>query len=108
MRVRTSWFRRLALRTLFLGPILRTGRFPTGARAVREIQPHGGPFDQDTTARRLDEETRAFERELDEKPRVRLTHPLFGTSDAATSLRFLTVHLLHHRGQILRRDTTAG
>jgi hypothetical protein len=104
MRIRTSWPRRLLLRAIFLGRILSTGRFPAGAKAVREIQPRGGPFDQTETIRGLDAELRRFEAALAEHPRARMTHPIFGVASASTGLRFCVVHLLHHREQIERRE----
>lgn len=100
MRVRTPWLRRLVIRALFLRGILRTGQFPAGARAVREIRPAGGPFDQEATVRLLEEEALAFERELTARRGATLTHPIFGAADSATGLRFCTVHLLHHEQQL--------
>jgi hypothetical protein len=104
MRVRTSWLRRMVLRVLFLRKILVTGRFPDGAKAVRELRPGGGPFDHQATTSALGEELRAFERALTSTPGARVTHPLFGVADANTALRFSTVHLLHHRDQIVNRE----
>jgi len=100
LRVRTSWWRRHLFRVLFLRRILRTGEFPAGARAVREIQPGSGPFDQRATTDALAAELRRFELAFEARRDAVLTHPIFGAADASTGLRFCVVHLWHHRVQI--------
>jgi hypothetical protein len=70
---------------------------------VREIRPGAEPRSRDvllgefrSLAVRLDAElTRARA-----AGRARMTHPIFGRLDAGQTLRFLTVHIDHHRAQL--------
>lgn len=107
MRIRPSWLARLVLRHIVLPKVLRTGRLPANAPAVREIRPGAGPFDQAGTTQRLAEEAAAFELDLIANPAAKITHPFFGKADAVTALRFCTIHLLHHERQLTRAAPSA-
>lgn len=106
MKVRTSWWLRAFLRWRLLPRILKTGQLPEGARASRELRPGDGPFDREqllsalaTSARNAEE---SIVRHWDDRP-VHLTHHIFGGLDAATTMRFATVHTRHHARQIAER-----
>lgn len=111
MRVRTGLWLRLLIRFRYLGRLLRDGRLPHGAQAVREIRPSAEPRAREVVvaeflalAARFDEElTRART-----SGRARTTHPIFGALDAGQALRFLTVHIDHHRRQLPGQATQAA
>jgi DinB superfamily len=102
LRVRPRWLRAL-VRWRYLPGILRTGRFPAGARAPREARPEGPLPARDDAVRRLREAARRFERRLAEAAaasRVRLTHAYFGALTATQAARFLAMHARHHAKQL--------
>ena len=104
MRVRTSWWQRILFRLFYLRGILRTGRLPGGVRAVREIRPADGPYEQAATLDRLRREGQAFNDALQAIDRSRfrgLTHPYLGVLEPYSGLRFATIHIRHHHGQVL-------
>lgn len=109
LKIRTSWLLRTFLRWRILPRILATGKIPGGAKATREIRPGDGPFDRDqvlsalATAAKVAEES--IVRHWDDRP-VHLTHHIFGGLDAATTMRFATVHTRHHARQIAARATS--
>lgn len=104
MRVRTSWWKRRLLRLRFLPMLLKQGRMPTGAPAVRELRPGEQPAARATLLETLRERARRFELELTrafEAGGGRVTHPFFGPLTAPQALRFVAVHIEHHRKQIV-------
>lgn len=103
MRARGSWWRRLILRRRLLPALLKEGRFPPGAPAVREIRPGESPRPREVVVAELRERAARFEERLARAFAAgggRLTHPFFGTLPAPDALRFVAVHTEHHRGQV--------
>lgn len=103
MKVRTGFWLRRLIRFRYLGMILRDGRFPRGAQAVREIRPSAEPRSRDRVVPEFLSLAARFDDELTRARaagRARMTHPIFGTLGAGQTLRFLTVHIDHHRGQL--------
>jgi hypothetical protein len=99
-RVRSKWWQRPLFRLLFASRILRTGRFPQGAPAVREVRPGDGPFDRHELLERLQGEGERFLADMG-SPSVRaLSHPFFGKMPLDKSLRLATRHLRHHEVQV--------
>lgn len=103
MRVRTRFWPRLLIRFRYLGMILKEGRLPPGAQAVREIRPSAEPRDRDAVVAEFLALATRFDDALTRARahgRARMTHPIFGTLDAGQTLRFVTVHIDHHRRQL--------
>lgn len=103
MRIVVPAGKRFVLRRLLLPRIMRTGEFPKGARAPKEVRP------TPTSATRADALARlaAAAREFGDacaglpNPRSRrLTHAYFGGIRVPTVLRFLARHTRHHEKQL--------
>jgi hypothetical protein len=95
-------WKRLLLRRTVLPRMLRTGRFPKGVRAPREIRPlTQGPV-RDEALRGLSETAARFEASsaAAASPTRRLTHPYFGGLPLARFHRLLALHTRHHREQL--------
>jgi hypothetical protein len=111
MRVRTRWWQRLVFRPVFLGRILKSGRFPENVPAVSEIRPVDGRFDRETLIAALRDEGEAFLREAEGTAAgAGLTHPFLGRLGLADGVRFLAHHLRHHQRQLpnRRQDADGG
>jgi DinB superfamily len=103
LRLRSRFWRRLLLRWRFLPMILKEGRLPPGAPAVREIRPPEEPRARAVATGDLREQATLFEQELDRARTSgggRLTHPFLGRLSPREVLRFVAVHAAHHRRQI--------
>lgn len=103
MQLRLSAWKRFLLRRTVLVRLLRTGRFPKGAPAPREIRPVSPGLPQDEALDRLERAWATFEDACRSGvPTVasRLTHPYFGRLRLAQYHRLLAVHTLHHRDQL--------
>lgn len=94
---------RLWIRFKYFGRILATGRMPAGARAPREICPHGSSFDQDATLAGLRDAAVAFEEAVmarwDDSD-AGFSHQVFGHVSLSDGWRFAIVHTDHHTGQL--------
>jgi uncharacterized damage-inducible protein DinB len=103
-KLRTGWLTRRVIRVAILPRIFRTGRLPGKARAPREIRPASVVGDRGKALNQLAQFASEFEEELAAKREAGacLTHHLFGKMDALKSLRFVTIHVTHHRGQLDR------
>ena len=111
IRIRTSWWLRLLLRLRILPAILRNGRIGDGAMAPHELRPGPGPFARDATLADLRQAAAAAEAGLTARVRdgsAGLTHHVFGRLPPAQTLRFLTVHNLHHARQLTDRAESAA
>ena len=102
MKLKLSPFRRRILRWLVLPHILFHRSFPVRATSPREVRPTDTGLDQPGSRARLESLAGEFEHAI---LRARsaggggLTHPYFGQIPPLRSLRFVTVHLEHHRRQ---------
>lgn len=97
-----AW-RRLLLRRLLLPRLLRTGRFPRGVRAPREIRPSPSAASLEDSLRRLQKAAAEVEAACARDSRAasrRLGHPYFGALPLPKFFRLLAQHTLHHRGQL--------
>ena len=103
MRVVVPPWKGFLLRRVFLGRIVRTGRFPPGIRAPREARPVA-PSETRSEALRLVEAAAAdFEAAcagVDDPRSRRLTHPYFGAIPLPLACRFLARHTRHHQNQL--------
>ncbi len=106
MRVVVHGWRRLALRWAVLPWILRTGRFPRGARAPREARPSAAPASRRVLIERLEKAATAVGGELaqggDRGFSRRLDHPYFGAMSVAHAVRLSAVHTRHHLASLSR------
>ncbi|MGH9369271.1 MAG: DinB family protein [Thermoanaerobaculia bacterium] len=106
MKVILSPWVRLYLRWMILPGILRTGRFPPGARAPREIRPSEPAAPQLEALRRLEAAHARFEAACAEPSAAGrfLTHPYFGPLPIARYHRLLARHAQHHGRQLPDRQ----
>lgn len=110
MRLRGSWWRRSLIRLRYLPMVLEQGRMPSGAPAVREVRPPAPPPARAVVVEALRERAARFDRELTrafEAGGGRLTHPFFGSLRPPQALKFVAVHLEHHRKQLARQPQAA-
>ena len=100
MRAIVTGWKLLALRALVLPWILRTGRFPRGARAPRESRPVAVGASRADLLGRLDRAVRGVSALLtaDGSRVIRppLRHPYFGMMTATQVVRLSTLHTRHH------------
>lgn len=103
LRLRGSWWRRLLIRLRFLPMVLKQGRLPSGAPAVREVRPGDAICDKADFMRVFRERAQEFDLGIGaahQKGGVRLTHPFFGRLDPSQALTLVAVHIEHHRKQL--------
>jgi uncharacterized damage-inducible protein DinB len=111
LRLRSTFWRRFLIRWRFLPMVLKQGRLPRGAPAVREIRPDAEPRPRSVAAPDLREQAKRFEEELTQardRGEGRLTHPFFGRLSPPEALRFVAVHAAHHRGQLPQAQSREG
>jgi hypothetical protein len=100
-RIRTKPWQRWLLRFTHLPRILRTGRFPAGVPAPREIRPAAGPYDRDQLLSALREEGELFAQAVAAAPAASaITHPFLGRLALRDGVRFSAQHIRHHHAQI--------
>src|SRR5262249_52828310 len=108
-RVRTTWWQQRLLRVLYLSRILKSGRFPKGVPATREVRPAGGPFDRQQLLLALRQEGEQFIQEVRlASDRATITHPFLGKLALADGVRFMTQHIGHHHSQIVGAQEPAA
>jgi hypothetical protein len=103
MRYRMPWWKRFVAKRRYLPGILRSKRFPSGARAPRETRPSAAAAPQTEALARLRAANAAIERIAAADPRTagrRLRHPYFGRLSAADLFAVIALHADHHRGQL--------
>lgn len=103
MKIKTSWWQRIVLDFTVVPKIMKTGEFPPGARAPREVRPSDEPGPKDAALALLRQRSEAFNTQIEEfakRPSARLTHAYFGRKKPADVLRFCEVHVAHHRRQL--------
>lgn len=101
-RIRTTWWQRIVFRLLYLRRILRTGQFPRGVRAPKEIRPTG-PYEKAATIDGLRSEAEKFLETMETVDLSQfkgLTHPYLGRMSPKDTVRFTTLHMRHHFAQI--------
>lgn len=108
-RIRTKPWQRWLLRLTHLPKILRTGRFPAGVPATREIRPAAGPYDREQLLTALREEGERFAQTVASAPAAsRVTHPFLGKLALRDGVRFTAQHIRHHHAQIAPSSHTAN
>jgi hypothetical protein len=107
MKAKLSPWRQRITRWIFLPHILFHRSFPLRVPAPREIRPGEPRASQREALRLLEQAGERFEEELGRAFRAGtgcLTHPYFGPVDPVRGLRFVAVHMEHHRRQIARSE----
>jgi hypothetical protein len=100
---RVGGFLRAIFRRVFLPRILKSGRIARKVRAPKEIVPLNFERDRNRALTRLREDAERFEKTLAARSGTGqpcVSHHLFGSFDAETGLRFVTIHLDNHRRQL--------
>jgi hypothetical protein len=100
---RVGGFLRAIFRRVFLPRILKSGRIARKVRAPKEIVPLNFERDRNRALARLREDAERFEKTLAGRSGTGqpcVSHHLFGSFDAETGLRFVTIHLENHRRQL--------
>jgi hypothetical protein len=103
MKARLGPWRQKITRWIFLPHILFHRTFPLRVVAPRELRPERARAKQADALRILEQMGERFEDELGRAFRAGggcLTHPYFGQVDPVRGLRFIAVHMEHHRRQI--------
>jgi len=96
-------FLRPLARAIAFTPVIRRGRFPEKSRTTASFLPSPQPAPRDALLARLASALDAFEREVQERDRtgkVRFEHGVFGTLALGDYVRFVELHILHHREQL--------
>lgn len=91
------------VRTFFVKPVLKHGRFTRKGRAPSMFQPSSVPSDPPELIARLEAALRGFEEDLRaaaRSGRSTLDHPFFGTMTLTDYLRLQSIHARHHRAQL--------
>jgi hypothetical protein len=89
---------RPVIRTFFLKPVLKAGRFGKGGKAPVPFQPTTGP----STARSRSAAS-AFEADVQAlvaRGQATVDHPFFGTLPLPEYLRLQAIHTRHHHRQL--------
>ena len=104
MRLQLQSWQRLLLRWLVKPRLLRSGRFPRGVRAPREIRPSERVPDQEPLVARLRRHAAEFAAVVDRTrqtaPGRHLTHPFFGSLSLEEAVRMCEVHVRHHEAKL--------
>jgi hypothetical protein len=96
---------RPVIRFLYVRPILRNGRFPSGGKSPRQFQPTSTSRPAEELCGRLESAALGLEGDFDQLNRQgqqSLTHPIFGSISLPDALRFQAFHTTHHRQQLPR------
>jgi len=103
IRVRLKGFRLLVARLYFMPRLLKSGVFPPGVRAPKEVVPANPNPDREAALLGFAEQAGVFERLIEPRLSARSggnTHPFFGRLTPEQSLRFAEIHTRHHARQI--------
>jgi hypothetical protein len=108
MNMRLTGVKRVIARLVYMQRILRTGRFPAGAPAPREIRPPLELRPRPECLRRFYEAAAQLEKTIAkvsaERPNVRVTHPYFGKVGLTAAVKLSARHIEHHVKQLPGRD----
>ena len=109
MRLRISPLRARLSRWFILPVLIRTGRFPRGVPAPREVRPLGEeaatlslPAAAERLRRAATEAIQAAQAADASRPPVFVVHAYFGPLRLLTALRVLTAHTRHHARNLRR------
>ena len=90
-------------RTLFLNPVLKSGRFGKGGKSPGPFQPSATPALLEPLTARLQAASDAFETDLSAAATsadATVDHPFFGRIPLTEYLRFQAIHTRHHQQQL--------
>jgi hypothetical protein len=96
------WLRPL-IRVLFLNRVLKTGRFPKGAKAPKAFEPAAKPAPAADNLRRLEKAAADFESEVRRRGSAgdaTIDHPVFGRIRVTDYVRLNALHTRHHEKQL--------
>ncbi|MCK6460734.1 MAG: DUF1569 domain-containing protein [Planctomycetes bacterium] len=95
------WLRPL-LRILFLTKVLRTGRFPKGAKSPEQFLPSPEPLPLEASLARIEKASADFAAEARKRaePGLTIDHPVFGRIRVADYVRLNQIHTRHHLRQL--------
>ena len=96
------WVRPL-IRVLFLRGVLKTGRFPKGAKAPVAFQPAANPAPAAENLRRLEKAAADFDAEARRRGGpgdATIDHPVFGRIRVTDYIRLNAIHTRHHEAQL--------
>jgi hypothetical protein len=91
------------IRILFVNRVIKTGRFPKGAKAPAPFQPTASPASVADLAARLRSAADTFEAEVEAAARSGrrfVDHPFFGRVTLADYSRLQAIHTRHHSQQL--------
>ena len=105
MRVKGPAWRRRLLKLVLLPHILFHGSLPLRAPSPREARPGEPRAPRNGALRALRELGERYELEMERARgagRGGLTHPFFGHVEPVKAMRFVAIHMEHHRKQVAR------
>ena len=97
------------IRTFFLNPVLKRGRFGPGNKTPEPFEPAESTAAPDTLIARLEAAVGAFETDFvaaARTGRATIDHPFFGKVPLADYARLQAIHTEHHRQQLLSANAT--
>ncbi len=103
IEIRSNWLLQRFLRLAILPRILKTGKFPKGAKSPHEMRPTTIIEDQPKALAQFSSLAGEFQSELVKRKgllETRLTHHVFGYLNALEGLRLVTMHIVHHQRQL--------
>ncbi len=103
IKIRSGWLLQRFLRLTILPRILKTGKFPKGAKSPHEMRPTTVIEDQPKALAQFSSLAGEFQSELVKRKGLlgtRLTHHVFGYLNALEGLRLVTMHIVHHQRQL--------
>jgi hypothetical protein len=93
------WLRPI-IRALYLGKVLRTGRFPKGSKSPERLRPSPEPLPLEASLARIEKARADFEAEARKRAGLTIEHPVFGRIRVADYVRLSELHTLHHARQL--------
>lgn len=103
VKVRTGRVLQIFLRLVFLQRILKTGKFPKGAKAPHEMRPAKAIEDRSEALAAFQALAEDFQNNLSAREDLRdkqFAHHVFGRLSALEGLQLVTRHLAHHQRQL--------
>jgi DinB family protein len=111
MQVRTKLWQRMWLRMTVMRKLLRTGVFPEGAPAPREVRPSSASADPAIAIATFRQRAAQFESAMaaarSSGRHVRLTHAYFGAMSIDNVVILCVSHIRHHQKQLMRKEQTS-
>jgi Protein of unknown function (DUF1569) len=93
------WLRPI-VRVLYLGKVMKTGRFPKGSKAPERLRPSPEPLPLEESLARIEKARADFEAEARKRAGLSIDHPVFGRIRVADYVRLSQLHTRHHARQL--------